>query len=40
MSKKQPNWRFTEGRRKSLRKAQKVHVALVELGKKVRDRNR
>jgi len=31
-------WRFTEGRKQALRKAQKEHVKLVELGKRARAR--
>ncbi len=34
MVKKKKEWRFTEGRRQSLRKAQKRHTYFVDLGKR------
>ena len=36
MAKQKTPWRFTEARKKSLRLAQKVHVELVEAGKRVK----
>ncbi len=39
MAKKERHpWRFTEGRKKSLRLAQREHVRLVNLGKRARAR--
>ncbi|MDD4876992.1 MAG: hypothetical protein PHQ86_07705 [Dehalococcoidales bacterium] len=38
MARKKKIWRFTEGRKQALRKAQKEHQVLVELGKKARAR--
>lgn len=40
MAKKQKkDWKFTQGRRESLKKAQKEHVRLVKMGKAVRARH-
>lgn len=36
MAKERKTWRFTQGRKEALRKAQKEHKYLVELGKKAR----
>jgi hypothetical protein len=38
MAKKKKEWRFTFGRKASLRKAQKTHAYLVDLGKRARAR--
>ena len=38
MVKNRKPWVFTEARKRSLKKAQREHVRLVELGKKVRGR--
>ena len=36
--KEKQEWKFTKGRRESLKKAQRVHVELVKLGKAVKAR--
>ena len=36
--KKQPNWVFSNPRKEALKKAQKVHVILINIGKKYRNK--
>jgi hypothetical protein len=36
--KKQPKWVFSDARREALKKAQKVHVILINIGKKYRNK--